>query len=168
MDTPLNIELPDCINNEHLSKLQEESNVTLRKFMALSNLGMYDKLAIDNNSNLYIQKIYPWRYFVRKLKSQNRVTLAIYLNTEIIKYYDFLQELCNKAKIYNSNKELQDMCVKQFEFIQGATQSIKSLRDKYNMKSDSQAISMALETWCLKLNKIKVMLIEEISNKRLN
>lgn len=166
MDTPLNIQLPDCINNEDLLKLEEESNIALRKFMALSKLGMYDKLAIDSNSNLYIQKIYPWRYFVRKLKGQNRETLAIYLNTEIIKYCDFLQELCNTSKLYNSNKELQGLCVKQFEFIQGATQPIKNLRDKYNMKSGSQSISMALETWYLKLNKIKTMLIEEISNKR--
>lgn len=166
MNSPLNIELPDCINNEDLLKLQEESNIALRKFMALSKLELYDKLAIDSNSNLYIQKIYPWRYVVRKLKGQNRETLAIYLNTEIIKYVEFIQELCNTAKIYTSNKELHDICVKQFEFIQGATQPIKNLRDKYNMKSGSQSISMALETWYLKLIKIKTMLIEEISNKR--
>jgi hypothetical protein len=168
MDTTINNELPNCLNDQELILFKEESDVLQTKFIALSKLGMFDKLAVNKSNNLFIQKISPWRYVVRKIKNQNRETLAIYLNAEIIKYNDFLLKLCNTAKIYNSNKQLQDICVKQFEFIQSATQSIKSLRDKYNMKSGSQSISMALETWYLKLNKIKVMLVEEISNKRLN
>ena len=40
------------------------------KFLNLQNYNYHDKIAIDECDLLYIQKKTPWRYFVRKIKSE--------------------------------------------------------------------------------------------------
>ena len=153
------------ITNYEIDNLRQQSNIFYNQFAALLNLNKYDKLGICDNK-IYIQKISPWRYLVRKYKNQNRLSLAIYFNTEVQKYNDFLILLYNTYNEYYSNIELHKIVVKNYEFISNAFYSIKYLRDKYNIKSNSQEISRALESVYFKFLKYISLFIKQISNKR--
>ena len=153
------------ITNYEIDNLKHQSDIFYNQFSALLNLNKYDKLGIFENK-LYIQKLSPWRYIVRKYKNQNRLTLAIYFNNEIQKYTEFFNLLYNTYNEYYCNIELHNIVVKNYEFISNVLFSIKNLRDKYNLKSNSQEISRILESMLLKFLKYKSLFINQISNKR--
>jgi hypothetical protein len=153
------------ITNYEIDNLKKQSDIFYNQFSALLNLNKYDKLGIFEN-NLYIQKLSPWRYFVRKYKNQNRISLALYFNIEIQKYAEFLNLLYNTYNEYYCNIELHNIVVKNYEFISNVFFTIKNLRDKYNLKSNSQEISRILESILLKFSKYKSLFIKQISNKR--
>jgi hypothetical protein len=174
IDYNTQLNLPDY--NEEIAKqynitdfeidyLKQQSDNFYNQFSALLNLNQHDKLGISDNK-LYIQKLSPWRYVVRKYKNQNRLSLAEYLNTEMEKYSKFLNLLYNTYNEYYCNKELHKITVKNYEFITNALYSIKNLRDKYNLKSNSQEISRILESVLMKFLKYECLLIKQISNKR--
>ena len=55
-----------------------------QKLLALHQYTHHDKLAINDNSELYIQSRSPWRYIVRRIKNQNRHVLSFYLSNIIV------------------------------------------------------------------------------------
>ena len=147
------------MNNQ--DEIEEVSNKMYNQFIVLSNLGHYDKLAIDNN-NLYIQKISPWRYFVRKYKNQNRIVLSNFLNTEITKYIEFITKLINlfEKEQEQENKFIYNLLNKHKDLIHFMLTSLKSLRDKYNLKDNAVEISMALEHSFLQLTKLNCSVVQ--------
>lgn len=146
-----------------IDTLTNQSEMFYAKFAAILNLTKYDKLCINDNK-LCIQKLAPWRYFVRKYKNQNKGTLAVYLNTEIVEYEYFIHKLCRECNDHVENVELHGIAMKQYDFIKNSLNVIKSLRDKYNLTPNSSEISAALETWYLKLTKFKPVLLEIVLN----
>jgi hypothetical protein len=146
-------------------QLINQNELFYAQFSAINNLTKYDKLCIYENK-LCIQKLSPWRYFVRKYKNQNSSTLAVYLKTKIVQYEDFIHEVCRACNDHPISLELHKVAATQYEFVQNSLIVMKFLRDKYNVKSNSKDISVALEMWCLKLTKIKPALLHIISNKR--
>ena len=156
-------DLPNTINDELIDVLTNDSNKFYTQFEVLSNLSNYDKLAIDNNI-LYIQKISPWRYIVRKFKTQNRSILSKYLNIEINKYNLFIRKLCDVYKMDKKNAILHQIIVKHLDLTNDMSIIFKFLRDKYNLKSNSAEISSALENCLVLSSKNRFLLLEEISN----
>lgn len=148
-----------------MTKLMKQSEIFYAQFSAINSLTKYDKLCIEDNK-LSIQKLSPWRYFVRKYKKQNRTTLALYLQTEIIEYEYFIYKVCRACNDYPGSLDLHKVAAKHYDFIQFAVTVLKYLRDKYNVRQNSKDISIALEMWCLKLTKMKPALLHIISNKR--
>jgi hypothetical protein len=162
-DEPINVAAADiCIA---MTILMKQSETFYDKFCAINGLTKHDKLCICNNT-LSIQKLSPWRYFVRKFKNQNRSTLAVYLQTEIVEYEYFIYKVCRACNDYPGSLELNAVAAKHYDFVQSASTVLKFLRDKYNVRQDSKDISTALEMWCLKLTKMKPALLNIISNKR--
>jgi hypothetical protein len=145
------------MNNQ--DELEEVSNKMFNQFIVLSNLGHYDKLAIDNN-NLYIQKISPWRYFVRKYKKQNRIVLSNFLNTEITKYIEFITKLISMFEKEQENKFIYNLLNKHKDLIHFMSTSLKSLRDKYNLKDNAKEISMSLEHSFLQITKLNCSVVQ--------
>lgn len=166
------IQLPtyDSYNEENdcfdIEDLQKKSDTFLKQFGQLVHLNENDKLCVIDNA-LVIQKLSPWRYFVRKYNNQNRTTLAIYLTTQINLYSNFLDNLIDLFIKNNTEKELYNISVNQYDFIQLALPKIVSLRNEYNLKDNALDLRLALEMWTLKLTKFKRIYIELISNKRL-
>jgi hypothetical protein len=162
-DEPITIEAADiCIAMKELLK---QSEVFHAQFVAINSLTKYDKLCIEDNK-ISIQKLSPWRYFVRKYKNQSRSSLAVYLQKEIIEYEYFMHKVCRACNDHPENLELHKVAEKHYDLIQHAVTVLKFLRDKYNVRQNSKDISIALEMWCLKLTKIKPALLDIISNKR--
>jgi hypothetical protein len=145
------------MNNQ--DEIEEVSNKMYNQFIVLSNLGHYDKLAIDNN-NLYIQKISPWRYFVRKYKNQNRIVLSNFLNTEITKYIEFITKLISMFEKDQENKFIYNLLNKHKDLIHSMLISLKSLRDKYNLKNNAKEISMSLEHSFLQMTKLNCSVVQ--------
>ena len=158
-------DLPNTNNDELINVLTNDSTKFYTQFEVLSNLSEYDKLAIDNNI-LYKQTISPWRYIVRKYKNQNRSVLSKYLNIEINKYTMFIRKLCDVYKMDKKNVILHQIIVKHLELTNGMSMVFKFLRDKYNMKSNSAEISLALENCLVVSSKNRFLLLDTISNNR--
>lgn len=159
IDVPMNInEHDDCI-----LELTNQSEVLYSQFAAILTLTKYDKLCIHDNK-LCIQKLVPWRYFVRKYKKQNSSSLALYLQTEIVKYEKFMNDVCNAFDSHFESVELNAIAVKHYDFIKHSLPIMTFLRDKYNVRPNSKDISTALEMWCLKLTKMKPAFFNIISN----
>ena len=158
-------DLPNTINDDMINVLTNDSTKFYTQFEVLSNLSEYDKLAIDNNI-LYKQTISPWRYIVRKYKNQNRSVLSKYLNIEINKYTMFIRKLCDVYKMDKKNVILHQIIVKHLELTNGMSMVFKFLRDKYNMKSNSAEISLALENCLVVSSKNRFLLLDTISNNR--
>ena len=158
-------DLPNTINDDMINVLTNDSTKFYTQFEVLSNLSEYDKLAIDNNI-LYKQTISPWRYIVRKYKNQNRSVLSKYLNIEINKYTMFIRKLCDVYKMDKKNVILHQIIVKHLELTNGMSMVFKFLRDKYNMKSNSAEISLALENCLVVSSKNRFLLLDVISNNR--
>ena len=158
------IELPDLFNIEQLDKYKKESDAFYTQFQVLAKLGPYDKLAIDNNI-LYIQKITPWRYFVRKYKKQNRLTLSTYFNIEIAKYNIFLRTICSYYINQKQNKILNKILVRHYDLLNCMDTTIKNLRDKYNLKINSSEISLTMENSYNIIVKLKRFVFEQLSQE---
>ena len=73
----------DMINNYH------------KKLLAMQQYKEHDKLAINDNNELYIQSRSPWRYIVRRIKNQNRHILSFYLSNIINEYIKILVIILN-------------------------------------------------------------------------
>ena len=159
IDEPMNT---DEINDCTLIELMKQSDAFYDQFAAILTLTKYDKLCINDNK-LCIQKLSPWRYFVRKYKKQNSSTLALYLQTEIIEYEYFIHKVCRVCNNYPESQELCKVAEKHYSFIQHSSSIMTFLRDKHNVRPNSKDISVALEMWCLKLTKMKPALMNIIS-----
>ena len=166
------IQLPSYESNEEkkdccdIEDLQKKSDTFLKQFGILAHFNENDKLCVIDNI-LVVQKLSPWRYFVRKYKNQNRNTLSIYLDTQINLYSNFLDNLIDLFSKNNTEKKLYNLAVNHFDFIQLALPKFISLRNKYNLKDDALDLRKSLEMWTLKLTKFKRIYIELISNKRI-
>jgi hypothetical protein len=165
MDTTINNELPNCLNEQELILFKEESDVLQTKFIALSKLGMFDKLAVNKSNNLFIQKISPWRYVVRKIKNQNRSALSNYLNIEMSKYNDYIRKIYNIYYNQKENQVLHSILLEHYILLTAIDVSIKNLRDKYNLNENSKDISMSLENSYNIIAKLKSLILELITPK---
>ena len=131
-----------------------------KKLQALQQYPHHDKLAINDDSELYIQSISPWRYIVRRIKNQNRHTLSLYLSNIINEYIKILDILLDR---YNVNKEdvITKLLYEVVDFIPKILWGIISLRNYYNLKNDSHHINLTLESINNRLNlmlsKIKLV-----------
>lgn len=165
IDDPITIDANDHCNI--ITQLINQNERFYAQFNAINNLTKYDKLCIYENK-LCIQKLSPWRYFVRKYRNQNSSTLAVYLKNKIVEYENFIYEVCRECNDHPKSLELHKVAATQYDFIQNALIIMKYMRDKYNVRTNSKDISVALEMWYLKLTKIKPALLHIISNKRFN
>jgi len=156
-------DLSNTINDDMINVLTNDSIKLYTQFEVLGNLSEYDKLAIDNNI-LYKQIISPWRYIVRKFKKQNRIVLSKYLNIEINNYTMFIRKLCDFYKMDKKNAILHEIIVKHLELTNDMSIVFKFLRDKYNMKSNSSEISLALENNLVLSTKNRFLLLDAIAN----
>jgi len=156
-------DLSNSINDDMINVLTNDSIKLYTQFEVLGNLSEYDKLAIDNNI-LYKQTISPWRYMVRKFKKQNRAVLSKYLNIEINNYTMFIRKLCDFYKMDKKNAILHEIIVKHLELTNDMSIVFKFLRDKYNMKSNSAEISLALENCLVVSSKNRFLLLDAIAN----
>ncbi len=122
-----------------------------KKLQALQQYKDHDKLAIDDNNELYIQSISPWRYIVRRIKNQNRYTLSLYLSSIINEYIKILDILLDR---YNVNKEdvITKLLYEVVDFIPKILWNIICLRNYYNLKNNSHHISLTLESINNRLN----------------
>ena len=163
------IKLPEFNNSDELNynlvEIKKESDMYLNQFGAFIKLQQNDKLCVIDNA-LVIQKLSPWRYFERKYNKQNRKTLSIYLDLQINLYSNFLYNIINLFSVNKNDKELYNISVKHYDFIQLSLPKLISLRNIYNLKDHAYELRISLEQWCSKLTKFKMMFIELISNKR--
>ena len=148
------------MENNNLEKYIDNISKYHNQFTILQSLSYYDKIAIDDNNVLYIQKKTPWRYFIRKIKKQNRDRFSEYLSTNIndyIKNIDMLITIYECGKDNNIKKILENVIM----FITSILGGIVSLRNYYNLKLNSNNISMILESTNNRLNTIiiKIKLI---------
>jgi hypothetical protein len=132
-----------------------------KKLQALQLYKEHDKLAINDDSELYIQSRSPWRYIIRKIKNQNRHILSFYLSNIINEYIKILDILLDK---YATNKEeISKTLYEVVDFIPKILWSIITLRNYYNLKSNSHHISLTLESINNRLNiilsKIKSIIV---------
>jgi hypothetical protein len=143
------------MENNNIEKYIENINKYYNQFIVLQNLSYYDKIAINDNNVLYIQKKTPWRYFIRKIKKQNRDRFSEYLSTNINDYIKNIDMLINIYECYKDNnikKILENIII----FITSILGGIVSLRNYYNLKQDSNNISMILESTNNRLNTIMI------------
>jgi len=145
-----------------MEKYIDNINKFHAKFLNLQNYNHHDKIAIDENDLLYIQNKTPWRYFVRKIKKQNRDKLSDYLSTNIndyIKNIEFIISMYENNKENNLKKILENIIL----FITSILGGIVKLRNYYNLKNNANNISMILESTNNRLNsittKIRIKLI---------
>ena len=124
-----------------------------KKLLALQQYTHHDKLAINNDNELYIQTRSPWRYIVRRIKNQNRHILSFYLSNIINEYIKILDILLDK---YAANKEevIKKLFNEVVDFIPKILWGIITLRNYYNLKNDSHHISLTLESINNRLNTI--------------
>ncbi len=131
-----------------------------KKLQALQQYKDHDKLAINDDSELYIQSRSPWRYIVRRIKNQNRYTLSLYLSSIINEYIKILDILLDR---YNTNREdvITKLLYEVVDFIPKILWNIICLRNYYNLKNNSHHISLTLESINNRLNlmlsKIKLV-----------
>lgn len=139
--------------NDNLNSYINMINNYHKKLHALHQYKNHDKLAINDNNELYIQSISPWRYIIRKIKNQNRHVLSLYLSSIINEYIKILDILLDR---YNTNKEevITKLLYEVVDFIPKILWSIICLRNYYNLKNDSQNISLTLESMNNRLNII--------------
>ena len=139
--------------NDNLNNYIDMINNYQKKLQALQQYTHHDKLAINDDSELYIQSRSPWRYIVRRIKNQNRHTLSLYLSSIINEYIKILDILLDK---YTANKEevIKKLFNKVVDFIPKILWGIITLRNYYNLKSDSHHISLTLESINNRLNII--------------
>jgi hypothetical protein len=132
-----------------------------KKLQALQLYKEHDKLAINDDSELYIQSRSPWRYIIRKIKNQNRHILSFYLSNIINEYIKILDILLDKYA--NNKEEISKTLYEVVDFIPKILWSIITLRNYYNLKSNSHHISLTLESINNRLNiilsKIKSIIV---------
>ena len=131
-----------------------------QKLIALQQYTHHDKLAINDNNELYIQSRSPWRYIVRRINNQNRHVLSLYLSNIINEYIKIIEIILN---VYNNKEEIiKKLLYDVVDFISKILWGIVCLRNYYNLKSDSHHISLTLESINNRLNtmlsKIKLAL----------
>ena len=122
-----------------------------KKLLVLQDITYHNKIAINDNNELYIQYTTPWRYIVRKIKNQNRHTLSLYLSSIINEYIKILDILLDR---YNANKEdvITKLLYEVVDFIPKILWNIICLRNYYNLKNNSHHISLTLESINNRLN----------------
>jgi hypothetical protein len=143
------------MENNNLEKYIDNINKYHNKFIVLQNISYYDKIAISENDILYQQKKTPWRYIIRKIKKQNRDRLTNYLSTNIndyIKNIDIIINIYENSKDNNIKKILENIII----FISSILGGIISLRNYYNIKTNSNNISMILESTNNRLSTIVI------------
>jgi hypothetical protein len=143
------------MENLNIQKNIDKINSYHEKFLDLQNFNYNDKIAIDDNDILYIQNKTPWRYIVRKFKKQNRDRLSKYLSTNI---NDYINNINILIKIYEFSKEkdIKQILENIIIFISSILGVIVSLRNYYNLKNNSNNISMILESTNNKLNSVMI------------
>jgi hypothetical protein len=148
------------MENLDIQKYIDNINKYHNQFTVLQNLSSYDKIAIGENDILYLQKKTPWRYIIRKIKKQNRDRLTNYLTTNI---NDYIKNIDNIINIYENSKDnnIKKILENVIMFITSILGGIISLRNYYNLKPNSNNISMILESTNNRLNTIiiKIKLI---------
>ncbi len=131
-----------------------------KKLLVLQHITYHNKIAINDNNELYIQYKTPWRYIVRKIKNQNRSVLSAYLSNIINEYIKVVNIIID---IYNLNKHeiIKKLLFNIIDFISRISCGIIFLRNYYNLKNDSYQISLTLESINNKLNStlVKIKLI---------
>jgi len=132
----------DMINNYH------------KKLLAMQQYKEHDKLAINDNNELYIQSRSPWRYIVRRIKNQNRHILSFYLSNIINEYIKILDILLDKYTLKNE-EVIKKLFYNVIDFISKILWGIICLRNYYNLKSDSHHISLTLESINNRLNSMQ-------------
>ena len=139
----------DMINNYH------------KKLLAIHQYTHHDKLAINDDNELYIQSRSPWRYIVRRIKNQNRHSLSLYLSNIINEYIKILDILVDRY-VCNKEEGIKKLLYNVVDFIPKTLWGVVCLRNYYNLKSDSHHISLTLESINNRLNimlsKIKLAL----------
>jgi hypothetical protein len=124
-----------------------------KKLLVLQQYTHNDKLAINDDSELFIQSRSPWRYIVRKIKNQNRHVLSFYLSNIINEYIKILDILVCRFNV-NKDEVIKKLLRNVVEFISKILCGFITLRNYYNLKNDSHHISLTLETINNKLNLI--------------
>jgi hypothetical protein len=139
--------------NDNLNSYIDMINNYHKKLLALQQYKEHDKIAINDENELYIQSRSPWRYIVRKIKNQNRHILSFYLSNIINEYIKILDILLDR---YAANKEevITKTLYEVVDFIPKILWVIISLRNYYNLKNDSHHISLTLESINNRLNII--------------
>jgi hypothetical protein len=139
--------------NDNLNSYIDMINNYQKKLLALHQYKEHDKMAINDENELYIQSRSPWRYIVRKIKNQNRHILSFYLSNIINEYIKILDILLDK---YAANKEevITKTLYEVVDFIPKILWGIITLRNYYNLKNDSHHISLTLESINNRLNII--------------
>jgi hypothetical protein len=139
--------------NDNLNSYIDMINNYQKKLLALQQYKEHDKIAINDENELYIQSRSPWRYIVRKIKNQNRHILSFYLSNIINEYIKILDILLDR---YAANKEevITKTLYEVVDFIPKILWVIISLRNYYNLKNDSHHISLTLESINNRLNII--------------
>jgi len=132
----------DMINNYH------------KKLLAMQQYKENDKLAINDNNELYIQSRSPWRYIVRRIKNQNRHILSFYLSNIINEYIKILDILLDKYTLKNE-EVIKKLFYNVIDFISKILWGIICLRNYYNLKNDSHHISLTLESINNRLNSMQ-------------
>ncbi len=137
--------------NDNLNSYIDMINNYHKKLLALQQYKHHDKLAINDDNELYIQSRSPWRYIVRRIKNQNRHILSFYLSNIINEYIKILDILLVR---YAANKEelITKLLLEVVDFIPKILWSIITLRNYYNLKNDSHHISLTLESINNRLN----------------
>ena len=116
------------MENNNIEKYIENINKYHNQFIVLQNISYFDKIAINDNNVLFLQKKTPWRYFIRKIKKQNRDRFSEYLSTNIneyIKNIDILINIYECGKDNNIKKILENIII----FITSILGGIVSLRN---------------------------------------
>jgi len=135
----------------NITKYTDNINSYQKKFCVLQKMSSYDKIGIDDNDMLYIQKKTPWRYIFRKINNQNRTRLSEYLLTNINEYIKNIEILVN---LFDSNSEINKILENIIIYITGILGGIVYLRNYYNLKNNANNISMALESANNRLNAV--------------
>lgn len=143
------------MENNNLEKYIDNINKYRNQFTVLQNISFYDKIAIGENDILYLQKKTPWRYIIRKIKKQNRDRLTNYLSTNI---NDYIKNIDNIINIYENSKDnnIKKILENIIIFISSILGGIISLRNYYNIKPNSNNISMILESTNNRLSTIVI------------
>ena len=124
-----------------------------KKLLALQQYTPRDKLAINDDGELYIQPCRPWRYIIRKIKNQNRHVLSFYLSNIINEYIKVLEIIILNYKNKKEDK-IKKILEDIIDFIYKISYGFITLRNYYNLKNDSHHISLTLETNNNRLNLI--------------
>jgi hypothetical protein len=89
-----------------LPVLIKECAIYRNKFIGIAHYNDTDKIAINENANLYIQHRSIYRYIVRKWNDHNINKLIRYINTEFLGNY--ILHLTEIISLYNENKHIED------------------------------------------------------------